>query len=57
MSVTCGDESFESEIRTPNGQFGDGDVVDFMMVTDLRRWWQNHYVGEFFVMLVIFPMY
>ena len=23
-------------------------VGDFMMVTDLRSWWQNHYVGDFF---------
>ena len=31
---------------------------DFMMVTDLRCWWQNHYVDDFFfVMLVIFSMY
>ena len=22
-------------------------VGDFMMVTDLRCWWQNHYVGDF----------
>ena len=28
-----------------------------MMVTDLRCWWQNHYVGDFFAMLVIFAMY
>ena len=27
---------------------GDSDVGDFMMVTDLRCWWQNHYVGDFF---------
>ena len=24
-------------------------VGDFMMVTDLRCWWQNHYVGDFSV--------
>ena len=23
-------------------------VGDFMMVTDWRYWWQNHYVGDFF---------
>ena len=23
-------------------------VGDFMMVTDFRCWWQNHYVGDFF---------
>jgi len=23
-------------------------IGDFMMVTDLRFWWQNHYVGDFF---------
>ena len=23
-------------------------VGDFMMMTDLRRWWQNHNVGDFF---------
>ena len=23
------------------------DVGDFMMVTDFRCWWQNHYVGDF----------
>ena len=23
-------------------------VDNFMMVTDLRCWWQNHYVGDFF---------
>ena len=27
---------------------GDSDVGDIMMVTDLRCWWQNHYVGDFF---------
>ena len=27
---------------------GDSDVGDFMMVTDFRRWWQNHYVGDIF---------
>ena len=27
---------------------GDNDVGDFMTVTDLRCWWQNHYVGDFF---------
>ena len=32
-------------------------VDDFMMVTNLRCWWQNHYAGVFFGMLVIFPMY
>ena len=26
-------------------------VGDFMMVTDLRCWWQNHYVGDFFFLL------
>ena len=28
--------------------FGDNDVGDFMMVTDFRCRWQNHYVGDFF---------
>ena len=28
-----------------------------MMLTDLRCWGQNHYVGDFFVMLLIFSMY
>ena len=32
-------------------------VCDCMMVTDLRCWWQNHYVADFFVMLVIFSIY
>ena len=27
---------------------GDSDVGDFMMVTDFRYWWQDHYVGDFF---------
>ena len=27
---------------------GDGDVGDLMMVTNLIRGWQNHYVGDFF---------
>ena len=27
---------------------GDSDVGDLMTVTDLRCWWQNHYVGDFF---------
>jgi len=28
--------------------FGDSDVGDIvMLVTDLRCWWQNHYVGDF----------
>ena len=26
----------------------DSDVGDFMMVTDLRCWWRNHFVGDFF---------
>ena len=26
----------------------DSDVGDFMMVTDFRCWWQNHYVGDLF---------
>ena len=30
------------------GPKGDSDVGDFMMETDLRCWWQNHYVGDFF---------
>ena len=29
-------------------KFGDSDVGDFMMVTGLRCWWQNHYVGDLF---------
>ena len=29
-------------------QFGDSDVSDFMMMTDFRCRWQNHYVGDFF---------
>ena len=30
-------------------QYGDSDVGDIVMiVTDLRCWWQNHYVGDFF---------
>ena len=36
---------------------GDSDVGDFMMVTDFRCWWQNHYIGDFFVKLVILSMY
>ena len=28
-----------------------------MMMSDLRCWWQNHYVGYFFVLLVSFSMY
>ena len=28
-------------------------VGNLMMGTDLKSWWQNHYVGDFFVMLVI----
>ena len=32
-----------SEVRN-----GDSDVGAFMMVTDLRCWWQNHYVGDVF---------
>ena len=35
---------------------GDSDVGDFMMVTDFRCWWQNHHIGDFFVMLVMFSM-
>ena len=27
---------------------GDSDVGDFVMATDLRCWWQNHYAGDFF---------
>ena len=26
----------------------DSDVNDFMIVTDLRQWWQNNLVGDFF---------
>ena len=26
----------------------DVDVGDFMMVTDFRSWWQNHYVDDFY---------
>ena len=29
-------------------EMSDSDVGDFMMVTDLRCCWQNHYVGDFF---------
>ena len=36
---------------------GDSDVGDFMMVTDFRCWWQNHYVGVFFVIMMIFAVY
>ena len=33
----------------PNVYNGDSDVGDFMMVTDFRCWWQNHYyVVDFF---------
>ena len=35
---------------------GDSDVSDLMMVTDLRFWWQNHYVGDLFLMLLTFTM-
>jgi len=28
--------------------YGNSDVGDFMMVTDFRCWWQNHYVVKFF---------
>jgi len=31
-------------------------IGDFMMVTDFRCWWQNHYVSDFSVMLVIFSI-
>ena len=27
---------------------GDSDVGDFMMKINLRYWWKNHYVGDFF---------
>ena len=29
-------------------KIGDSDVVDFMMMTDFRCWWQNHFVDDFF---------
>ena len=32
-------------------------VGDFMMVTELRCWWQNHYVGDFFCYVDNFSMY
>ena len=36
-------ESITFSIKT-----GDSDVGDIvMLVTDLRCWWQNHYVGDF----------
>ena len=34
--------------------FDYSDVGDFIMVSNLRCWWQNHYVGDFFIVLVIF---
>ena len=35
-------------------KFGDSDVSDIvMLVTDLRCWWQNHYVGGFSFRLMI----
>ena len=38
----------ESILLVQNNGVGDSDVGDFMMVTGLRFWWQNHYVGDFF---------
>ena len=35
-------------MNTYTRYYGDSDVGDFMMVTDFRCWWQNHYVGDFF---------
>ena len=37
--------------------FGYSDVGDFMMVTDLRLWGHNHYVGHFLIMMVIFNVH
>ena len=34
---------------------GDSDVGEFMMVTDLRCWWRNHYVGDIFLYVGDFP--
>ena len=34
--------------------FDYSDIGDFIMVSNLRCWWQNHYVGDFFIVLVIF---
>ena len=34
--------------RRDEGQNVYSDVGDFMILTDLRSWWQNHYVGDFF---------
>ena len=36
---------------------GDSDVGDLMMVTNLRCWWQNHYVCDFFRYVGGFSMY
>ena len=42
-------ETYREEFQ---GDSDVGDIVmmvgDFMMVTDWRCWWQNHYVGDFF---------
>ena len=38
-------------------EIGDSDVGDFMMVIDLRCWWHNHYVGDFFRYVGHFLMY
>ena len=45
---------FPSRDRLKNKNDGDSDVGDFMMVTDLRCCWQNHYVGDFFRYVVDF---
>ena len=34
--------------RRDEGQNVYSDIGDFMMVTDLRSWWQNHYVSDSF---------
>ena len=42
-----------SRLYNQSKRIGYSDVGDFIMATDLRCWWQSHYVGDFFIMLVI----
>ena len=37
---------YDHFIKRQNGDSNVGDIV--MLVTDLRCWWQNNYVGVFF---------
>ena len=46
-----------SGLASGDSDVGDNVMLVFMMVTDLRCWWQNLYVGDFFRNVGDFSMY